>query len=147
MTCHCLFTKINSDIEEKMGGKWHVVTFLSNYFPFFSYVHSKGLFSEQIIQAKTSPSLSLDNYVLGNQLKLSPNPSVEKFRHFRKQDGMHPFWFSLLHPFLILLLYVCVHSHTRLCLVTSKNSVLNPQIIIVLLHTSINIYSLLETAS
>lgn len=70
-----LFYKYKPRNRQENGGKWHVDTFLDNYFPFFSYVHPKGLFAEQIIQAKTSPSLSLDTYVLGNQLKFSPNPS------------------------------------------------------------------------
>lgn len=71
--CHgvpLLFYKNKPRNSQENGGKCHVDTFLDNYFPFFSYVHPKGLFAEQIIQAKTSPSLSLDTYVLGNQLKV-----------------------------------------------------------------------------
>ena len=98
------------------GGKWHVATFLDNYFPFFSNVHSKGLFAEQIIQAKTSPPLSLDTYVLGNQSKFSPNPSVEKFRHVQETGWDAPFLVFL--PSLLPSSYssfMCAFTLTRIC--------------------------------
>lgn len=127
-----------------------------NYFPFFSNVQSKGLVAELTVPAKTSPSLPLDTYILGNQLQFTLNLSVEKFRHAKKRRwdalflvSLHACLPSLLPVFLpsIPFLYMCICFHPSLSLVTSKNSALNLQIIIVLPHTSINIYSLLVTAS